>query len=375
MLRLRRTTIRARALVGWTLTLFVVSQLALGMFLDRAHPELCDPEYGSLLHRLQDRLVEAPGRPLVLVLGSSRFANAFWPGAVPADTHAPAVFFNFATVASGPVRQLLMFRRLLDRGVRAACVVAEVWPPYLTQRKSFAEDTFILDHDLMRSDRPLLGRYVADAEPGQEKILEGECVPAWAYRRYLLARCLPFRGPAATPSPFDWTSPYWRTDPCGWLPCPVPRPGPELFRRYVTASAEHVRSNVEDFAVADTADRALRELLEACAGRGVRVALVLLPEHSILRGLFPQRAHQEVATYLGGLSLRYGVPVIDARAWVADDDFIDMTHVVPAAAGPFSARLGQTVLWPLLEGRPPDGAALYPRVPPAYSTPWPGEAQ
>ncbi len=58
--------------VLWCLLLFLGGQLVLGMYLRRRHPELPDPVYGSRFRQLQERLAEQPGRPLVLILGSSR---------------------------------------------------------------------------------------------------------------------------------------------------------------------------------------------------------------------------------------------------------------------------------------------------------------
>jgi hypothetical protein len=136
-----------------------------------------------------------------------------------------------------------------------------------------------------------------------------------------------------------------------------------LFRRAIALGQTDTRLSLADFAVSATANAALCELLQTCAGRGIRVALVLGPEHSTMRACFSPQVEATVAAYLGGLSRKLGVPVIDTRGWVPDDDFIDMTHALPRAAGPYTERFGREALWPLLAGRPLDPAIVYPHGP------------
>jgi hypothetical protein len=78
----------------------------------------------------------------------------------------------------------------------------------------------------------------------------------------------------------------------------------------------------------------------------------------------------QVAEYLGRISRELHVTVIDARDWVSDDDFIDMTHALPRAAGPFTERLGREAVLPLVAGRPLDPTVLYPPAP-EWSSPGP----
>jgi hypothetical protein len=368
MLRLqRRRVARSRTLLAWTTVLFAASQLVLATFLTHAHPELRDPEYGSLAQSLHARLAEAPGRPLVLLLGSSRMANMFRPAAMPAaDPGGGPLFFNFATIGGGPMRQLQMLVRLLDRGVRPAWVVAELWPPYLMQgdtspesRVILAEQPFILERDLQWSDWPLLWHHFANPWPAFRKLLEGECLPASVYGCRLLAHFGPFHGSPPEPSPFDFGDPHWRAEGSGWLPAPVLRPEPQYYRRIVAAHAARTRQFLADFAITAIADRAVHDLLRTCARHNIRVALVLAPEQGDHRACYPADMEHQVAAYLGCISRHHHVSVIDVRDWVSDDDYIDMTHVLPRAAGPFTERFGREVLLPLVAGRPLDPALLY----------------
>jgi hypothetical protein len=348
MLRFRNPA-RSRAILWWAVILFAAVQVGIAGFITRIRPEVRDPEYGSLFNTLRARLAEAPGRPLVLILGSSRSANAIRPSP---PGPGPLVF-NFATVSTGPVRQLQMLRRLLGRGVRPAWVVAEFWAPFLTQRSGFfLEEVYIGDQDVQPPDLPLVARYFAHPGRAYSKLAQGVLVPAFSHRGRLLQHYAPFPKLPAQRQPGDWADPELRkAEGFGWLPAPEPRPEPEKFRRNTAFNAEYTRKGLAAFQVSPVADRALHELLETCTRHGIRLALVLFPEHSSMRACYPPETEARVRAYLADLC-RDQVPVIDTRDWVGDDDFIDMVHAVPQAAAPYTERWGREVLSPLLRGEP-----------------------
>jgi hypothetical protein len=372
MRRLRhRTVSRPRAILCGAAALFAAAQVALGVFLTHICPQVRDPEYGSLYNALQARLAEWPGRPLVLILGSSRSANIFRPVPPRGGTGAgpDPLLFNFATLYTGPVRQLQMFHRLLARGVRPRWVVAELWTPFLTQRMGFAEEPCIRDRDLQPADRVLVRGYFADPWPAYHKLVEGVLAPAFSHRSQLLAAYSPFLE-RPLPRPFgDWSDPALRAgEGFGWLPAPEPRPSPEVWRATVTRYAASVREVLADFRISPVADAALRELLQTCARHGVHPAFVLLPEHSSVRACYLPAIQAQVGAYLNDLTRQFGVPVIDTRDWVADDDFLDSRHVLPHVAAPYTERFGRDILRPLLEGWPlpghlPPGPQLSPAPP------------
>jgi hypothetical protein len=343
---------RSRAALAWTLLLFVGTELALYAFLSHAHPELRDPEYGSLLTDLQQRVAEAPGRPLVLVLGSSRFANVFRPSAVPAPlgVSPEPVVFNFSTLSTGPLRELQMLRRLLDEGFRPRWVVAEVWPLYLTQRKGFAEEKYIADRDLLWPDAPLIADYFADPWPAYRKLWTGILAPAAQHSHRLLVRYAPFLKPEERRAFGDWSDPSLRKEGSGWLPAPVARPEPELFRAIIAKTVEAMPEAFEDFRISNLADKALREIAQTCRQNDMGLVLVLAPEHSSLRDCYPPEVEARVLGYLRDLGRDCQVPLVNARDWVGDEDFLDMTHALPQAAAPLTRRFAREVLRPLLEG-------------------------
>src|SRR5262249_7123958 len=151
---------RPRAALLWGVALFAGLQLALAGVMEKWRPEWRDPEYGCKLARLQARQAEAPGRPLVVVLGSSRAALGFRPDAVAAEAVGERpVVFNFAIAGAGPLTELLQLRRLLAAGVRPDWLVIEVMPPLLHQEWPWVEENLIHVERLAWADLRLLRRH------------------------------------------------------------------------------------------------------------------------------------------------------------------------------------------------------------------------
>jgi hypothetical protein len=361
MRRLRhRIGSRPRSALWATVVLFVGVQLALAAFLTRVHPEMRDPEYGSLLNTLRARRAESPGRPLVLILGSSRSANLFRPSP-PAGTE-PLVF-NFGTLWTGPVRELQMLRRLLARGIRPDWIVAEVWLPFLTQRGGFSEELRIRDCDVQPTDCPVVARYFSHPWPTYGKLAEAELVPAFTHRGGFLAsyaRCL---GRPLPRLPGDWSVPELRVEGYGWLPAPDEKATDDLVRLATRFIADNVRDVLTDFQVSPIADGALRELLTTCARHHIRTTLVLLPDHSAVRASHLPAVQARLNAYLGELAQEYALAVIDTRDWVRDEDFIDGKHTHARVAAPYTERFNREALRPLLVGRPVPAHLLLGSVP------------
>ena len=77
-------------------------------------------------------------------------------------------------------------------------------------------------------------------------------------------------------------------------------------------------------------------------------ALVLMPEGPSFRALYPARAWPEVRAWVGSLSARQAAPLVDARAWLPEEEFLDSHHLLPGGAARFTRRLGREFLLPLL---------------------------
>jgi hypothetical protein len=354
---------RGRAALVWALGLFAAGQWAMGAWLHRKHPEMCDATWGFRIARLRERLAEAPGRPLVVALGSSRAANGISPADFadwePRNGPKPVVF-NFATLGAGPIRELLTFRRLLAHGIRPDWLVVEVWPAFWLDRGHYEEHMPILLGDAQLSDISVLRRVYGCGWDTFTKVVETNLVPAPHFRTELFCRYAPFLVGEGMQREVAWARGHWLTlDPCGWLPVSWPRVSSEEFARHVKEAHDLTQPRLEEMEVTENANWTIRTLLRECRERGIRVALLYMPEHSALRSWYPPQKLSLLQDYLTHLSAEYGVPVIDTRLWLDDDCFQDVLHLHPEGARTFSARFGREVLRPLLEGGPlPAHAAL-----------------
>ncbi len=338
-----------RAALGWAVLSFAGLQLALGAGLDRWQPDVFDREYSAKLTRLRARLAENPGAPLVVVLGSSRPLVGLQPSALQLPRGPGGrrpVVFNAALTGSGPILELICFRRLLAAGVRPDCVLVECWPPAWHEKDGFGEDGRIEADRLSWPDLRLLRHYTGHPYRFYAEWLGERLLTAFRWRAPLLQRC----ARQWLPSPPPRLETYDLADADGWLGWPRP-PAPAEHQAWLIRDRAAYQSMLQDLRPAASCDRALRELLALCRQRKIRAALIFMPETSVLRGYYAPATRARVDAYLGRLSRESAVPLIDARDWVSDDEFADTHHLLKSGARAFSTRLGREALRPLLEGR------------------------
>src|SRR5262245_32912987 len=130
MARRLRAKRRGMGVVVWYALGLVGSQIALVMAIEHWRPDWCDPEYGNLIRQLHHRQAEAPRKPLVLVLGSSRVGRGFATDMLSAGpvSDGSVEVFGLPMVGGGPFMELLMLRRMVALGVKPESVVVEVLP-------------------------------------------------------------------------------------------------------------------------------------------------------------------------------------------------------------------------------------------------------
>jgi hypothetical protein len=345
----RRPAWSSAAALLWGLAFFVLGQLALSVYLDRRHPEVFHPEYGHKRIHLRALCRANPGKPLLVVLGSSRPEMGFRPQVLSGcQTSAgePVVVFNFAMTSSGPVQELLCLRRLMADGIRPRWVLVEMFPPFLNQEGGGGNRTWLDVEQMTWNDLGLLRRYCERPWLLYSRWLWSRRTPGFSYRLGLMKHYAPRWLPPATL--FDvWVG----VSASGWVPFGHETVGPADYQRGVArARAEYYRL-LQDFQLRDSPLKAARELLDLCRQEGIGVGLFLMPEGSEFRSWYPPSVRVEVDNYLTNLSKEYGVPVVDARTWMADEDFFDCHHLLPRGAAAFTQRFEREALQPFLAGQ------------------------
>jgi hypothetical protein len=329
----RHTLGRNRAILGWFAAGFVLVQLALAWQLETAWPGVRDPEWHLLMERLQQRRAEAPGRPLVVVLGSSRTQIGLGAAALSRAPAGPLVF-NACVPGAGPLAQQALLDRLLLE-VRLDRVAFEVMPPFFSQRGASLEESFLAAEQLTLSE---VWRAIRQArEPGRvaRRWLRGRLAPVVMHRAALQRYLLPEMFHCAEPLP--WADRDGHGTKAAPTDCPQEkRDG--LTRLMMAQYGPALRCPT----LFEPRVQALEHLVQRCRQDGIDCVLFLPPESSF----FHTRTETGLQAALQQLAARQNVPVHDGRAWLPDEDFIDGHHALLTGSERFTARFAREVLRP-----------------------------
>jgi len=329
-----------RCTVLWVAAAFVALQAVLAVAVDGWLPEVRDPEYAAKERRLRERLAELPGRPLVLVLGSSRTAHGLYPALISGKpTDDQPLVFNFSFPGCGPFLQRVCFERLRAAGIKPDMLFIEVMPAFFNLQRSDLLDQSMLDGArLSWQELGLLARYAEEPLTPLRRYAVGRCLPAYRYQAELRER-------VGLDTYHAWANPQAAAeaiDPYGWHyaqgQCP-----PDKRQALTELAHRQYDEFYLDFRLAEGPAQALRDLLTRARGEGIRAALVLMPEATAFRNLYVPAARAGLMTFLNGVVSDFGVPLIDAEDWVSDDAFYDGHHMLPLGAAQFTIRFGQVL--------------------------------
>jgi hypothetical protein len=334
--RPRRMKRCAGTVLLWVLLWYAVAQLFPLFFKDRW--QLIGPaNEARKWPALRQLVAEDPDQPLVLMLGSSRACWAFRAGALdgmPDSDGRPLRVYNFGIPATGPIHELFYLRDLLAEGIHPRLVLIEFLPPLLceAQRGALTEEGMTgfawPSVHRMRQWWPYLRR----PERRMRDWLEARVAPWYAFRRQIHVE-LQFWAKGQS---FPVVEPV---DDWGWhLAAPVPFPAAEHARRMEMARGGYL-PGLSHFRLGKTPTKALHELLDLCRREKIPAALVVMPESSEFRRWYSDEGKTALRGLLDELSHSYGVPVIDAQGWLADEDFEDGHHTLPHGADVFTFRL------------------------------------
>jgi hypothetical protein len=335
----KRTTSRT-ALASFVVAAIVLNAAAM-LALDDIRPGIRDPEYGRRIRQYRQRVAEHPGRPVVLVVGSSRAAMgvspAAWEEIAPAGT---PLIFNLSVLGGGPVMEHLIARRAFQDGVKPDVVLFEYWPPYLYSQGNWAEHRRIVVERLSPSDRPIVREHFPDPDRIEARMHVQRWNPLWAARERLLVQVFPkwLRNDRR----MDW---MWdEVDAWGWKPGFDYPPGPTPERaRMLAACGEIYRPLFADYRISPSADRALRAAIGVAQQNGAKVGLLYLPESTEFRSWYSPRAAQLAREHLAAMTRDLGVPVINAREWMDDGLLVDGFHLSRRGAAEFTRMLGPAI--------------------------------
>ena len=339
--RARRMKRSARALLIWGLLFYAVLQLIPILYLERSTEW---PWHGvetaielRKWPKLRQLVAEDPDRPLLLMLGSSRTYWAFRAGdldGMPDSDGRPLRVYNFGIPATGPIYALLYLRDLLAEGIRPRFLLIEFNPMVLaaTRRPGLNEEGMMAVECIPA--RRLLQWLPYFHRPGKQVChwLAARIAP-WSTFRYHIAfelKCLTGKLSRPTYEAVDdggWRIPVWK----GWL---ASERWSRLLQHWV--GYYPVLSNYQ---LDNKPIQALHELLDLCRREKIRSALVVMPESSFLRSWYSDNGKKTIHGLLDELSRTYGVAIVDANRWLADDDFEDSLHALPHGAEVFTSRL------------------------------------
>ncbi len=344
---------RARGMVLWGLASFVGLQLGLGAILAWGPWWfLTDPAYGYKAYMLKDRLARADHPYTIVLLGSSR---TFWgvnsaclEPPLSAALGRPVIAFNFAQPVAGPANQFLFLRRALKQGMRPDLVVIEITPVFLAGQVSDPVNLSparLPTSGLWREEIPLIEHYVGASRPDLGwQWLEAWLLPAYGHRLALL-NCL-----AARLVPDYYRQPTFRMlNASGFLlPYSTSDPTPQLKQIATQGAYLGFKQYFTGFRLGGPHTEAVRQLLELCRKEKLAAVLFVSPEGDAFRSWYPPGAWEQVQEHVHSLCREFAVPLIDARNWLTEEEFVDSHHVLPRVIDDYTARLGRQGLLPVL---------------------------
>ncbi len=299
-----------------------------------ARPDVLAPGFYSRLRALRQRHQEQPDRPLWLVMGSSRLGLGYLPEDAPPIVDGqglPVLTFNFSHNGLGPVLQNIHLRRLLREGLRPDLVVLEVMPMYLHLETAHFMTRFVLGSEL----------------PTAATYLDSRAVARNAVRRQL--EVYPRAMRVLFPNEL---LDFVRMDPTAEMSPILLLGGPENLHDSVSAADRRAQTALqytayhrqkETFHITEGAEQALRDSLELCRREQIDAVLLLTPETESFCRMYRAGAEAEVGAFVRRLGAENGVPVIDARRWLLEEETYDGHHPLRRGARKLTARLHETL--------------------------------
>jgi hypothetical protein len=333
---------RACSTVLCALAFFALFQLLFNLVIHNRRIDLRDPEFGYKLATLRSCIRQNPNRPLLLILGSSRTELGVVPSELQlasAGSDKGPLAFNMSLSGSGPLLELMCLKRILAEGIHPRWIMMEVLPASLVREPVWSDTAFLDIRRINFHELTLLRQYHEIPDQLFWRWIEAHVVPFYTHRFLLLSHYAP-----------SWLPDQARCDDWRFMDLHGFRYGifrfmePESAHQFRILFAENQYAPIlQGFKISDQSDRAMHELLNLCLDQHIQPLLYLMPEGEWFRSWYTPSAQRTLGTYLEKLTKEYGLPLVDARTWHHEIDFVDSHHLLEPAAYTFSKRLGSEI--------------------------------
>lgn len=355
---------QGRSAILWGLVSFIAFQ-AVYHCLSSHWPQLYDGQYGIKLTRFHTQLpTESTDRCTILMLGSSLTGFGFNPSVLETDQDTSRdrpVVFNFSLDGGGPVVELICLRRLLAAGIRPSLLLIESHPHFLFSEITQAKDRIISTTRLQLSDLAVIDRYDRHASDRRHKWWLSALSPWDAHRENLL-NVLQHQPGLLPHSPDPSVAgEVWRCiDHNGWYDWNRLCRRFPAFRRGSKGETDRIATGLfNGYAQAPLNSQlgAYDEIAELCKQREIALVLVRMPEMSCVHGDFKPEWREKTDQFYTDLAQRTGMQIVDARAWVPDEEFWDGFHITAPGGTYFTKRLEAAVIKPFVSRQARSGVA------------------
>lgn len=338
-MRLRKSQIAKRRVMVWYLLGFVAVQVGLAVAAEVRYA-IRDPEFDEMRQIVEQRRAEAPGRPLVLLIGSSRTKADLNAELLnhPEDPGAPVVV-NASAAGAGPMLHEISLRRWLRAGIHPDLIFLEVMPMILSAREGAPVEENKNSERYCAAEIAHVLRYCAEPHRLCWRWARARGMPCNEHRvelREALHIDVRADGKIVRPS---------GRDDFGWAAGPGSI-APDEMQRRIQNDLEYYQSALTQPAVAPGALRALRAFIHLCRKEHIAVVLVAPPESSVFRSYCPAAAASQMRA-VHALADELGVKLLDHRDWIDDAGFWDGHHATRQGADQYTQRFAREVFEPL----------------------------
>jgi hypothetical protein len=347
-------SLSGRATLIWAVVLYAIAQICFTVTMEEWLPVAFRSLLRAKWQQLNYIAAQNPDRPLMVMLGSSRTEYALQADRMN-DLVGPDgkqfIAYNYGLPSLGPLYAGLSLREMLDAGIRPRLLVVEYLPPLLNEpvKGLVSEEAWTAASWLNLRQLVRLWPYFKHPDQKARDWFEARVAPWYVFRREAQAA---INGQVHPDLAVKITVPY---DPWGRKPQEVTSAAEKQERSRIAYGIFH--DSLGHLRVGKGPSRSLHDVLDICRREHIRLVIVSMPESTTFRSWYSPAAAADIEAHLAELREKEGADVIDAKKWLADDQFVDGHHVTEEGSRTFSTRLHDELQHLLTKkGRAPNNA-------------------